>query len=314
MPASAIGYLTALPAAERRQVLDAAGEVAAACEGWLRAYPIVRRPSVTAACSLVSTVALRGADLARLAVLTRWWLWIFGVDDVFDDPDADDAAVTSWTRRFIDDFPTGRDDGDPLRAALGSIHGELSRFPLFAGLAARWQAGMVGVVQGMLLERGWNVAASPTFEEYLATGMTTIAVRPYTITACVLADEPAAAAAFDTLDPMIESTARCFRLANDLRSEARERQEGKLNAVTLLHQAYAGRGLGDEQAMAAARRRLRESCLADLAALETARRAAPPAVATLAQFLWAHAAFVWDMYQDHDYDTVSTLLRAGAIS
>ncbi len=291
-----------------------AGEVAAACEAWLRAYPIVRRPSVTAACSLVSAVALPGADLARLGTLTRWWLWIFGVDDVFDDPDADDAWVASWTSRFVEDFPTRGDDDDLLRAALGSIHAELSRFALFADLAAQWRAGMVGVVQGMLVERGWSPAASPTFEEYLATGMTTIAVLPYAITACVLADEPGAAAAFDMLDPMIKAAARCFRLANDLRSAARERHEGKLNAVTVLRQAYAEQGLGDEQAMDAIRRRLRERCLADLADLDAARRAVPPAVATLAHFLWAHTAFIWDMYQDHDYDTFSVLLRAGAVS
>jgi hypothetical protein len=38
------------------------------------------------------------------------------------------------------------------------------------------------------------------------------------LTACIVADEPAAAAEFGRLDAMIYSAARCFRLANDLRS------------------------------------------------------------------------------------------------
>src|SRR5436190_14408978 len=99
-------------------------------------------------------------------------------------------------------------------------------------MAERWRAGMAGVVRGMLVERRWSTGEPPSFEEYLDTATTTIAVRPYTVTACVLAGEPGAVAAFDALDPLIATVARCFRLANDLRSEARERDEGTVNAVT----------------------------------------------------------------------------------
>src|SRR6266498_5523283 len=62
----------------------------------------------------------------------------------------------------------------------------------------------------------------------------TIALRPYTLTAAILAGEPAAVGELPALDPMICGAARCFRLANDLRSDVRERAEGKLNAVSLL--------------------------------------------------------------------------------
>jgi hypothetical protein len=88
-----IRYLAVLPVAQRRRLIDMACEVTAQCESWLRAYPIVLRPSVTAACSLVSTVALPDAGPAELRVLTCWWLWIFGLDDLFDDPAADDSHV-----------------------------------------------------------------------------------------------------------------------------------------------------------------------------------------------------------------------------
>jgi hypothetical protein len=309
-----IRYLAVLPVAQRRRLIDMACEVTAQCESWLRAYPIVLRPSVTAACSLVSTVALPDAGPAELRVLTCWWLWIFGLDDLFDDPAADDSQVASWAERFASDPPIDPADNDLLRAALGSIHVALSSYPLFAGLASQWRTAMAEIVQGMLTERQWSASVSPTFQAYLANGMTTIAVRPYALTACILADERGAAAAFETLGPMIDAAARCFRLANDLRSDSRERQEGKLNALTLLLAGDSASSPQDTDALRSARRRLHDTCLADLEYLDQARRAASPQIATLARFLWAHTAFVWDMYQVSDYDTISTLIREGAIS
>ncbi len=309
-----IEYLAVLPAAQRRHLLDRAREVTAQCEDWLRVYPIVLRPSVTAACSLISTVALPGAGTAELRLLTCWWLWIFGVDDLLDDPAADDSQIAFWTERFASDPPTDPADDDPLRAALGSVHTALSRYPLFACLASQWRTGMAEIVQGMLTERQWSTSMPPTFQAYLANGMATIAVRPYTLTGCILAGERAAAAAFEALDPIINAAARCFRLANDLRSDSRERQEGKLNALTLLQAEYSARDQQDNEALRAARRRLHDTCVADLQFLDRAKRTAAPQIATLARFLWAHTAFVWDMYQVGDYDAVSTLLREGAIS
>ncbi len=314
MPQVASGLLAAVPVAERGRLLDVARQVTACCDAWLAEHPIVRRPSVTAACALVSTVAMPNLAVAELGLLTRWWLWIFGVDDVFDDGAVPDERVDDWTRRFLRDLPA---DDDPLLAAFGSIHDDLRRYPLYPPLAGRWRAGMAEIVRGMLRERRWSgaptSAGEPSYAAYLDNAMTTIAVRPYTVTAAILAGESAAADRFDALDPVIRTAARCFRLANDLRSAAREREEGTLNAVSLLQRGFAARGFRAEAAERAACQQLRETCAADLAYLDAARHTAPPALATLTRFLWAHTTFVWNMYQVSDYDTVSELLRQDAM-
>jgi hypothetical protein len=315
MPTSANQMLVALPAMELQHLLDIAASVSSSSETWLREYPIVKRPSVTAACALVSTVAMPGLAVPELDLLTRWWLWIFGVDDVLDDLEIPDEPVAAWVRRFLHDPPTRPDDSDPLRAAFGSIHHDLRRYQLYPSLGARWRTGMVEIVRGMLLERRWSGAApadQPSYEAYLDNATATIAVRPYTLTAAILAGEPAAVGELPALDPMICGAARCFRLANDLRSDVRERAEGKLNAVSLLQRDYAARGLRNEAAARAAHERLRKTCAGDLAYLDSARHTVPPALATLARFLWAHTTFVWDMYQFGDYDTLSALLRQEA--
>jgi hypothetical protein len=312
MPTSANQMLVALPAMECQQLLDIAAAVASSSETWLREYPIVKRPSVTAACALVSTVAMPSLAVPELDLLTRWWLWIFGVDDMLDDLQVPDEPVTAWVRRFMRHPPTIHDDGDPLRAALGSIHHDLRRYPLYRSLGTRWRTGIVEIVRGMLLERRWSGAApaeQPSYEAYLDNATATIAVRPYTLTAAILAGEPAAVGELPALDSMIYAAARCFRLANDLRSDVRERAEGKLNAVSLLQRDYAAGGLCDEAAARATRERLRKTCAGDLAYLDSARHTVSPALATLARFLWAHTTFVWDMYQFGDYDTLSALLR-----
>src|SRR6266498_427372 len=93
MPTSANQMLVALPAMELQHLLDIAASVSSSSETWLREYPIVKRPSVTAACALVSTVAMPGLAVPELDLLTRWWLWIFGVDDVLDDLEIPDEPV-----------------------------------------------------------------------------------------------------------------------------------------------------------------------------------------------------------------------------
>src|SRR5215217_3990581 len=101
VPQVASSLLPTVPVAERRRLLDVARQVTACCDAWLTEYPIVRRPSVTAACALVSPVAMPSLAVAGLGLLTRWWLWMFGVDDVFDDAAVPDERVDEWIRRFV---------------------------------------------------------------------------------------------------------------------------------------------------------------------------------------------------------------------
>lgn len=316
MPVVTTPYLSARPDSERHSILDRTAVVSAASERWLRDYPVVRRPSVTAAVALAAAVGMPSLDDRGLTLLTRWWLWIFGIDDRFDDPAVPDADLVDWSGRFalsIGGAPE-HDEPDLLLAALGSIRLDLARYPLSSRLGPAWRRAMSEVVAGMLVERRWHRGLAtgdlPGYDAYLANALRTISVRPYALTACVLAGERAAAVYFDRLDPMIEASARCFRLANDIRSDERERAEGKPNAVWLLQRELMAGGLAVDAALEAARTRLRAERAADLARLDAMREAAPASIATLARFLWAHAAFACDMYETDDYDTMSVLIRA----
>jgi len=185
-----------------------------------------------------------GLAMPELELLTRWTLWLVAVDDLLDDLDLPDEPVADWVWRFLGDLPSNPDDADPLRAAVGSIQRDLSRYPLYPALGARWRADMAGMVSGMLQERDWSRApltGQPGFEEYLRNAMTTIGVYPCTVTAAILAGEPGAISEFSALAPVIQAAARCFRLANDLGTDARERAEGTLNAVSVLQRDHLAR-------------------------------------------------------------------------
>ena len=256
----------------------------------------------------------------ELALLTRWWLWIFGIDDRFDDFGLAEPELAEWTARFegILRREPRRTDADLMLAAFESIRCDLRRYRLFPQLSEPWHCGMADIVRGMLIERRWcGVPAAedpPSYEVYLENGIKTISVRPYALTACVVADESAAAAEFGRLDAMIYRAARCFRLANDLRSDAREREEGKLNGVSLLQREFMTAGSSDSQALEWSRAKIRDTCAADLIQLRHMQERAAPEIRTMARFVWAHTAFVWDMYQIGDYDTMSELLYAGVIT
>jgi hypothetical protein len=150
------------------------------------------------------------------------------------------------------------------------------------------------------------------YATYLANGLRTISVLPYTVVACVAATDTPAAAGFGLLRPAITRAARCFRLANDLGSEARERAEGKLNAVTLLASRLVASGVPADSAAATARRMIRVACDTDLAWLYAARRTVAPPLPAMAGFLCDHAAFVCDLYEFGDYDILSRQLRTPA--
>jgi hypothetical protein len=134
--------------------------------------------------------------------------------------------------------------------AFGSIRRDLRRYRLFEQLSAPWHGGMADIVRGMLIERRWcGVPAAedpPSYEVYLENGIKTISVRPYALTVRIVADEPAAAE-FGRLDAMIYSAARCFRLANDLRSvpvSAKRASSTGYRCATRIHDRRAGRQPG----------------------------------------------------------------------
>jgi terpene synthase-like protein len=300
--------------ARRQGFLDRATVVADDCEAWLTRYPIVRRASVTSACALVSTAAAPDLGTPELTLLTQWWLWIFGIDDRFDDPGYPLDTIDRWSAAFLDALHRDRfdDPSEALLAAFGSVRAGLGRYPLYPTLHDAWRRAMADVVTGMRIERGWLEAGSlPDYDTYLANGMVTIAMRPYTLVACALMDHVPALADLSALDPVIAAAARCFRLANDLRSDGRERAEGKVNAVILLEHALRQHGLGPDAARRRARAELTARCGADLAYLRRTRDTTTPSIRALARFLCAHTEFVWQMYQTGDYDTITAML-AGA--
>ena len=296
--------------------------VTALVEPWLQAYPIIQRRPVTAACSLLCVVGMPTLVVADLALLTRWWLWIFGLDDRFDDFAVPQPELAEWSGQFAarlcSDPPGAGAESDLLLAAFATIGHDLRRYPLFAALQDAWDRAMLGVVQGMLMERHWSHAAAagelPSYAAYLANGIQTISVRPYTLAVCTVASDPAPLGALPHLDPLIATAARCFRLANDLRSDERERQEGKLNAVSLLQQQFMTRGVSETQALDRARTQLRDTCVGDVAHLKLVQTTAPAPIRALARFLWATSAFIYDLYAVSDFDTLSELLATGVIS
>lgn len=310
-------FLTMLSAAERQRTLDLARDVAAASEDWLRDFPVVHRKSVTATCSLTAAVGMPTLGVTELTLLTRWWLWILAMQDRFDDFGLAESELAEWTARFEKSLRRGPNltGADLMLDAFGSIRHDLRRYRLFKQLGAPWRGGMADIVRGMLTERHWcGVSAAedpPSYYVYLENGIKTISVRPYALTACIVADDPAAAAEFRQLNAMIYCAARCFRLANDLRSDALERKEGKLNGVSLLQREFMTENPGDSQAPERARIKIRDTCAADLTRLSEMRQRAAPAIRTMARFVWAHTAFVWDMYATGDDDTVSELIDEG---
>lgn len=77
----------------------------------------------------------------------------------------------------------------------------------------------------------------------------------------------------------------------------REREEGKLDGVSLLQREFMTEEPGDSQVLERARVKIRDTCAANLIRLTEMRQRAGSVIRTTARFVWAHTVFVWDMYQ-----------------
>src|ERR1019366_4990218 len=83
--------------------------------GLASGFPIVRWKSVTAACSLTDAVGMPTLGVTERTLLTRWWLWIFGIDDRFDDFRLAEPR-TGGTDRAIRGKPAARAAPDRRRS------------------------------------------------------------------------------------------------------------------------------------------------------------------------------------------------------
>lgn len=312
-----IGFLQALPPAEQVRIFDLSIRASRTLHRWATRYPLIRRERVWPL-SLSVAAASPFMELDGLIATARLSLWVFTLDDLFDEERVPQAELMRRADRYraIAHGQSADTADDSLATALREVRDDLARYPLFAALGGGWAAALCGTIDGMLREYHWRLsyrdagaAGLPSYDEYVETGLYSIGGPPHVWSALVAIGDPTTPDHLPPLRAMEALACTCIRLANDLQSYQKEVLEGKINAPILLTQQALLAGLSPEAAYRHAEARVRDHIRRDLDRLAELR-AAPRTVSGYPEAAIDDIArFVCDFYVRHDYHTVSLKMR-----
>jgi Terpene synthase family 2, C-terminal metal binding len=254
------------------------------------------------------------ASVEALISTARLSLWVFTLDDLFDEERVPQAELMKRAERYRalahGEIPCP--NGDSLATALCEIRDDLARYPLFRPLGSEWADSLCGTIDGMMSEYHWRLAyrkgaddraTLPSYAEYVATGRYSIGGPPHIWAALITSNDESTPKHLEHLRPMEELASTGIRLANDLQSYQKEVQEGKINALVILSRELRARGVREEAAYAQAEARVRSDIERGLERLTRLRDAAVTRSAHPEAAIDNIARFVCDFYTHHDYHT-----------
>lgn len=304
-------FLDSLDPGKQVHIFDLSARMAQKLHRWAARYPLIRRVRVwPLALSVAAAAPVSGVE--ALISTARVSLWVFTLDDLFDEERVTQAELMRRAERYCaiahNQLPPA--SGDSLAAALAEVRDDLAQYPLFGDLGHEWATALCGTIEGMVREYQWRLqyqregtTALPSYEDYLANGLYSIGGPPHVWASLITTDDPSTLKHVERLRAMEQIASSCIRLANDLQSYTKEMSEGKFNALVLLSSILEQQGVGSKEAHEQAQARVRADIaegldrLGDLQARSATRTGRPEAaIADIARF-------VCDFYREHDYHT-----------
>ncbi|MGF1429836.1 terpene synthase family protein [Kitasatospora sp. LaBMicrA B282] len=243
-----------------------AAEVAQVTRAWAEGHKGMPQAPIPAL-SLVITRANPELTPAELELMMRAMMWIYALDDLFDTAGLADQELQQHGERYLavlagDRIPAHARAQDALVPPLEEIVAGLAAYPLFARLRPHLVEQFAAVMGGMRSEHSWQHALRrqqqhegavlPGFAENVAVGRRSIGGPGYYAVALILLDDASAEDVLPQLDELSMQAGVCMRLANDLATHRREREEGGVNAVLLRRTAAGGGGRDPRRALAEA--------------------------------------------------------------
>ncbi|GAA2204857.1 hypothetical protein GCM10009850_005790 [Nonomuraea monospora] len=239
--------LAGVPEQDRGDVLKAALDAVPEVEGLLRPYTSLFADGNSAASRLAFSCLSAAATFPharreQIADLGALSTILFGVDDITDN------IAGNWTDRDIVALfrdlaavlsgasPAPATGTRPVDEALRAWQAWCARFHRYGGAGTYLpdlvaQLGRTG--EAMARERVWATGGEPwpAYEEYLPHAAVTFLYHTWWLAALAICGP--APADWRSIERVTDLGAACLRLANDVRTFQRERDEGKPNAVLI---------------------------------------------------------------------------------
>jgi hypothetical protein len=309
-------FLASQTAIQQAHILDAADHAAKSLADWLERYPIVRSIRAWPVALSVAAAAPSSSPQALTAV-ARLGLWIFALDDIFDERLLKEAELMRRATAY-QELAHGQQrmwQGDQLLEALRDVRAELEEFPLFSVLHQEWATALSRCIEGMIREYHWGkryqtnaLDAPPSYEEYVDNGCYSIGIPPHDWATVITIGDSSAANHRQFLNEMDRVAAMCVRLANDMRSYPKELAEGNLNGVLILEREFQRSGLEPMQASLRAHERLRADIAGGLEKLVQLRANPVTATGRPEASIADIGLFCSEFYTNFDYHTLMSAL------
>ena len=295
------------------RIFDLSARTSQTLQKWAARYPLIRRIRVWPL-SLSVAAGAPFTSVEGLVSTARLSLWVFTLDDLFDEERVPQAELLKRADRYraLAHREMACPSGDSLATALCELRDDLATYSLFEALGAEWANSLCGTIDGMKREYQWrnayrkgsdDSATLPSYEEYVATGRYSIGGPPHIWAAMITSDDPSTPAHLDHLRAMEKLASTCIRLANDLQSYQKEVKEGKINALVILSRELTANGVSEDGAYKQAEAHVRADIAAGLQQLTALREAAVTQTGRPEAAIDNIARFVCDFYTHHDYHT-----------
>jgi hypothetical protein len=300
-------FLAALDPADQACIFDLTEHVSRTLHQWVARYPLIRDVRVAPLALSVVAGGFPFATVEALISTARLSLWVFTVDDLFDEGHVPQGELIERAERYRAlihrEIPCPPNDS--LAAALCDIRDDLARYPLFNSLGTEWASALCATIDGMLAEYRWSLVGArlPTYAEYVINGRYSIGGPPHMWAATITADDASTPAHLDHLRAMEQLASTSIRLANDLQSFEKEVAEGQINSLIILSRLLHAQGLSAQDAFRQAAARVQADMLAGLGRLAALRTSAVTATGHPEAAMDNIARFVCDFYTHHDYHT-----------
>jgi hypothetical protein len=232
-------YLPALSGAQSDAIATKLSDVVGESSAWVHRFACLDDRTILPA-SVLKIAQLLDLPVKSIATSVKWEVWVFAVDDLLDERRLPFGEIEQILEECygIAISPVGVEQPHTeFGVSFTELKRELADHPQFVGLQPSFAAATMKLFEGMMYVaqssvRWADTSPSPPLDEYLyhaANGH----VHPFFWT-LPLVDDASVLPELSALASLAHVCARICRLANDLGTFARERDEGVLNAVRVV--------------------------------------------------------------------------------
>lgn len=310
-------FLDRLNDEQKLRIFDLTTRASRELHRWAARYPLIRRMRVwPLSLSVAAAAPFATADI--IINMARMSLWIFTIDDLFDEEIVPFAVLQRRVDRYKQILAGGRATGpgqrDSLALALQDIRDDLSTYPLYEALWEEWAAAATGTLNAMMREHEWRLlyrsadsdTPLPSYQAYLSYAMYSIGGPPVIWTSLISISDSSTVDRLPHLKELERTASICLRLANDLRSYHKEIGEDKINSIVIRQYEAINRGYSSEAALRLACDAARRDIQRGLTRCSELQREARTVSGHPESAIADIARFVCDFYINHDYHTFTT--------